>query len=292
MKRYALGIYEKAFPAGCSWRKRLSLAKNAGYDYMKICIDATKERIDRIYMDGAGRLEIIRLMKEISLPIRSMSVSALTRYSLGNEEEALRRQGMEIAKKAMELADDLGIHMVMIPGYDVYFSESTYSSKHLFRENLEAVIEYAAKRGITVAFETMENEFMNTVEKAMKYILLFKRGYLQIYPDLGNLTNAACLYRHDLYEDMELGRGHIMALHLKETLPGIFREVPFGKGHVDFQRGIEKAWELDVRRFVTEFWYTGNPEWEKDIYYAGEHFTGLLNRVAGSRKEKRQGPFG
>ena len=71
-----------------------------------------------------------------------------------------------------------------------------------------------------------------------------------------------------------------MALHLKETLPGIFRELPFGKGHVDFKKGIEKAWELGVRRYVTEFWYTGKPDWREEIFSAGKKFTSMLSEVA------------
>ena len=64
---------------------------------------------------------------------------------------------------------------------------------------------------------------------------------------------------------MELGRGNLTSLHLKETVPGKFREIPYGTGHVDFEATIKKAWDLGVRRFVTEFWYTGNPEWKKDL---------------------------
>jgi len=33
--------------------------------------------------------------------------------------------------------------------------------------------------------------------------------------------------------------GHIAAMHLKETLPGKFREIPYGTGHVDFVNGIK-----------------------------------------------------
>ena len=72
-------------------------------------------------------------------------------------------------------------------------------------------------------------------------------------------------YQSDVLEDMELGRGNLTSLHLKETLPGRFREVPYGTGHVDFEAAINKAWNLGVRRFVTEFWYTGNENWKADI---------------------------
>ena len=123
----------------------------------------------------------------------------------------------------------------------------------------------AEKTGVLIGLETMENEFMNTVEKAMKYVTLCGSNYLKVYPDIGNLTNAAVLYKSDVLEDMELGRGNLTSLHLKETVPGKFREIPYGTGHVDFEAAIKKAWDLGVRRFVTEFWYTGNPEWKKDL---------------------------
>lgn len=77
----------------------------------------------------------------------------------------------------------------------------------------------AEKAGVLLGFETMETEFMNTVEKAMKYVCLVDSPYLQIYPDIGNLTNAAVTYKQDIYDDMALGKGHLIAMHLKETVP-------------------------------------------------------------------------
>ncbi|CDA97297.1 hexulose-6-phosphate isomerase [Lachnospiraceae bacterium CAG:215] len=128
-----------------------------------------------------------------------------------------------------------------------------------------------------MGFETMENEFMNTVEKAMKYVTLVGSPYLNVYPDIGNITNAAKTYENDVLEDLELGKGHIVAMHLKETVPGKFREIPFGTGHVDFESAVTKAWELGVRKYVTEFWYTGNPGWKEDLTFANEMFTRILN---------------
>ena len=72
-----------------------------------------------------------------------------------------------------------------------------------------------------MGFETMENEFMNTVEKAMKYVTLARIAVsANVYPDIGNITNAAKTYENDVLEDLELGKGHIVAMHLKETVPG------------------------------------------------------------------------
>ena len=85
---------------------------------------------------------------------------------------------------------------------------------------MKKAVHHAGRAGVFLGFETMETEFMNTVEKAMKYVTLVNSSYLQVYPDIGNLTNAACTYRNDALEDLELGRGHLLAMHLKRRRPG------------------------------------------------------------------------
>ena len=119
-----------------------------------------------------------------------------------------------------------------------------------------------------MGFETMETPFMNTVEKAMNYVQLINSPYLGVYPDSGNITNAALSDGKDVLADIRAGAGHIIAFHLKESLPGKFREIPFGTGHVDFPAIIHQAWQLGVRRFVTEFWDIGSPNWREDIAFA------------------------
>lgn len=65
---------------------------------------------------------------------------------------------------------------------------------------------------------------MNNVRKSMSYIHKIESSYLNVYRDLGNLTNAAVSYGMDVSEDIRLGKGRLAAMHLKETVPGIFRE--------------------------------------------------------------------
>ena len=83
-----------------------------------------------------------------------------------------KRQGMEIMEKAIQLADDLGIRVIQLAGYDVYYEESTPETVKRFGENLKKCEQMAARSGIVLGFETMETEFMNTVEKAMKLSLI------------------------------------------------------------------------------------------------------------------------
>ena len=279
LKAYAIGLYEKAMPKTMTWREMLACAKECGYDFVEISIDETDARLARLDWTKEERLELVAAMKEVGVPIRSMCLSGHRKYPFGASDPAVRARGMEIMEKAVQLADDLGIRIIQLAGYDVYYEQGTAESERLFRENLAKAVDMAACRGIVLGFETMETEFMNTVEKSMKYVNLIDSPYLGVYPDSGNLTNAAKTYGTDVLEDLETGRGHIVALHLKETVPGKFREIPFLTGHVDFPAVIAKAWALGVRRYVTEMWDVGSPDWKKDIQFANRSMSKLLDEM-------------
>ena len=280
MKAYTIGLYEKAMPGNLSWSQKMRAAKKAGYDFIEISIDETDSKLERLEMTRSEREELVGLMYDTGIPIRTMCLSGHRRYPIGSSDPHTRRRGMDIMEKALELADDMGIRIIQLAGYDVYYEESTDNTRASFLENLKIAAEMAASRGILMGFETMETEFMNTVGKAMYYVNKVDSVYLNVYPDLGNITNAAVAYGTSVTDDLETGRGRIVALHLKETVPGKFREIPFGMGHVDFEGGILKAWELGVRRYVTQFWYTGNPEWERDMYSAVTKMKVILDELA------------
>ena len=276
MKDYTLGLYEKAMPKELTWREKLLSAKEAGYDFVEISIDETDEKLARLDMPLEERLELVRIMAETGVPLRTMCLSGHRKYPLGSSDPNICRRGMEIMEKAIRLSEDLGIRIIQLAGYDVYYEESSCDTKARFAHNLEKAVQMAAGAGIVMGFETMETEFMNTVEKAMHYVRRIRSPYLNVYPDSGNITNAAVAYKSDVLDDLR-GEGHLAAMHLKETVPGVFREVPYGKGHVNFQDMVHTAWELGVRRFVTEFWYTGNPDWKKELYEARAMMGGLLD---------------
>lgn len=278
-KKYSLGLYEKAMPPELSWEEKLLAAKEAGYDFVEISIDETEEKLNRLDMSEKDRQQLILTMRKTGISIRTMCLSGHRKYPLGSSNPVIREKGMEIMDKAIRLAEDLGVRIIQLAGYDVYYEESNVETKRFFWENLKKAVHLAGCAGVSLGFETMETEFMNTVEKAMKYVTLVNSSYLQIYPDIGNLTNAACTYKNDVLEDLELGRGHFLAMHLKEAVPGKFREIPYVTGHVAFEEAIEKAWEMQVRKFVTEFWYTGNPDWQGDLTFAHRKFSGILERM-------------
>lgn len=282
MKAYSLGLYEKAMPPKLSWKEKFELAKSCGYDFIEISIDESEEKLHRLDMDAAHRLTLVQLMFETGIPIRSLCLSGHRKYPIGSKDAETSAKGMEIMQKAIQFADDLGIRIVMLAGYDVYYEQSDEETRALFLSNLKKAVDLAAKNGILLAFETMETEFMNTVGKAKEIVASIHSPYLQIYPDIGNITNAAILEGKDVLIDLNSGVGSLVAMHLKETRPDQFRDMMYGEGHVRFADAIKAAWDLGIRRYVAEFWYQEHVDWKDDILFARLFISRLLNKEQNS----------
>lgn len=259
---YTLGMYEKALPSGMDWPQMLDAAGRAGFDQLEISIDETDQRLARLDWTSAERSALARAMVDTGVPVRTMCLSGHRKYPLGSHDADVRARGMEIMRGAIDFACDLGIRIIQLAGYDVYYEEGDADTRRWFSENLHASVDYAARRSVTLGFETMETPFMDTISKGMAYVEALNSPYLGMYPDLGNLTNACYLYGLSVEEEIRAGEGHTYAMHLKETVEGRYRDMDFGDGRVDFVAGIRQAWACGVRMFTAEFWHDGRENWQ------------------------------
>lgn len=284
MDDYFLGLYEKAMPDTLSMKEKMTEAKDAGFDFLEISIDETDEKLNRLKWDKNQKSDLFMVSVKTGIKIMSMCLSGHRKYPIGSEDEKIRNRGMEIMSDAIDFACDTGIRIIQIAGYDEYYEPSNENTKRFFLRNLRLSTQMAAKKGVILAFETMETEFLNTVKKALHYVNIINSPYLQIYPDLGNVTNAALLYGQNLSEDLLAGEGHIVALHLKETVPGKFREIPYGTGHVNFYDAIKIGYEMGVKMYLAEFWYTGNDDWQYQLKFANQFIRSKFNELLTKRK--------
>lgn len=279
MSKYQLGLYEKSMPGDLTWAEKLQAAKNAGFDYVEMSIDETDAKLARLDMTDGEIDEVRAAMRATGVPFRSICLSGHRKFPLGCPDIQKQDRSLEIMQKAVALAAKLGIRTIQLAGYDVYYEKGTDKTRADFLQNLRKAADMAAAEGIQMGFETMETPFMDTVEKAMNYVRQVDSPYLGVYPDSGNITNAALLHDGDVAADLETGRGHIVAVHLKETVPGKYREIPFGTGHVDFQKIVNKSWQLGVRRFVGEFWYDPQTDWREELQKANDFLRSYLDKA-------------
>ena len=277
MHGYVLGLYEKSMPEELTLREKLEAAKAAGYDFLELSIDETDRKLARLEWPREKRAEALRDMQETGLPVRSICLSGHRKYPLGHPDPAVQARSLRIMAGAIALAEDLGVRIIQLAGYDVYYESGSAETRGNFEKNLRRSVEMAARAGVILAFETMETEFLNTVEKAMYWVNLIDSPYLQIYPDAGNITNAAVAAGKDVLEDLRTGQGHLAAVHLKETVPGVFREVPYGRGHVDFAAITKTAMDLGVRRYLAEFWYDPRTDWKQVLSGNNQFLRSHLN---------------
>jgi predicted hexulose-6-phosphate isomerase len=268
MSAYTLGLYEKAMPGNLPLVEKLAAAREAGYDFMELSIDETDEKLARLDWTDAEICALRRDTETAAAPIASICLSGHRRFPLGDPDRAARERGLVIMEKAIKLAARLGVRLIQIAGYDVYYKQGDENTRAAFAENLGRSVEMAAAHAVTLAFETMETPFLNTVEKAMYWVSAINSPWLNVYPDLGNITCAAEGDSGRVRADLASGGGRISALHLKETRPGVFREVPYGEGHVDFAQGVQTAWALGVRMYTAEFWWTGGAPAADDSWKA------------------------
>lgn len=251
IKKNPLGIYEKAIPNDFSWKEKMQTAKAAGFDYIEISVDESDERLARLDWSDQEIEEIRSYMKETGIVIPTMCLSGHRRFPFGSKDKATRARAFEIMEKGILLAQKLGVRCIQLATYDVYYEESDEETKALFLDGMKKSVEMASRAGVVLAMEIMDTPFVGTILKAMHYIKEIPSPYFKIYPDMGNLTQ----FSSDVESEFELGLAETVAIHVKETKPGVFKNVPFGEGTVQFTNIFRKLKELNYTgMFLIEMW--------------------------------------
>jgi L-ribulose-5-phosphate 3-epimerase len=239
LEHIALGIYEKAFPAALTWPERLSAAAAAGFDFVELSIDETDERLKRLAWSAAQRAEMRQTMAAACLPITSMCLSAQRRFPMGSASPILRRQSLDIARRAIDLAGDLGVRMVLVPGYDVFYEPSTQSTWASFMEGLVQIVQWASRAGVLLALENSDCS-ITTITQAIGCVNQVRSPWLQVYGDIGNLNALG----YDVVAELEAGAGHLAGIHVKDTTAGEFRRIALGQGTVPFVAAFRTLWKI------------------------------------------------
>ena len=133
---HSAGIYEKAFDPKIGWQERLDRAGRLGFDYVEISIDETDERLARLDWSRAQKKELADAIWSSGVTIRSMCLSGHRRFPFGSKDPAVRDRAHAIMEKAIAFAGDMGIRVIQLAGYDVYYEESTPDSVRRFEEGM------------------------------------------------------------------------------------------------------------------------------------------------------------
>lgn len=271
---HPVGIYEKAFAPDITWKERLRRAKKLGFDFVEISIDETDERLTRLDWTREEKKELLDAMWETGVGIYSMCLSGHRRFPFGSADESVREKAHEIMDKAIDFASELGIRVIQLAGYDVYYEESTAESVRLFGKGMKWAAERAARKQVMLAMEIMDTPFMNSITKHLKYENEISSPWFKVYPDLGNLS---AWEENDPEKEIEKGISSIVGVHVKDTLPpkgdfkGQFKCVTFGEGCVDFPARFAELDRLGYSGpYMIEMWYKDGTDDVTEIAKAKE----------------------
>lgn len=244
------GLYEKALPQELTWEQRLTQTRAAGFHFLEMSVDDTDPRIARLDWSEKERAVVRQAVANTGVPIRSLSLSTHRRFPLGSKDAATRQTGMEIFEKAIDLALDLGLRYMLLSGAENYYEARDEESKDLFLEAMGKGFERASGAGMMLALENWDIQ-IDSLSKVMEYVNYFNSPWFQAYADIGNLIFAGL----DVLDELEVVRGHIAALHVKDTLPGQLRYVEPGTGKVPFLEAFAKIAEIGYQGpVVLELW--------------------------------------
>jgi len=262
-----VGLYEKALPKTLTWEERLNLTRETGFDFLEMSIDDTDERLARLDWTAQEKKDLKNLIESTGVKIQSLSLSAHRRFPLGSEDQETATKALDIFKKSVDLALELGVRCILIGGAEDYYQEVDQSTKDRFLENLGKGFEWASGAGVMLALENWDIQ-INTLPRVMEYVHYFNSPWFQTYTDLGNLIFAGV----DVVSQLEYVKGHIAALHVKDTLPGQLRYVSPGEGKVPFVDAFEKLAEIGFQApVVLELWTEEFPDAVEIVETAGKY---------------------
>ncbi|MFD0704635.1 L-ribulose-5-phosphate 3-epimerase [Alloscardovia venturai] len=279
----SLGIYEKALPPVENWHDTLQLVHDLGFNFLEFSVDESDERLARLDWTRAQRKELRDAAWDTGTRIHTLMLSGHRRFPLGSADPAVREKSIEMLYKAVDLAYDLGIRNIQMAGYDVYYESKTLQSREYFVENLKKCVEYAASRQVMLDIETMDDPFLNSIQKVNYLKTQIHSPWLQAYPDLGNLTAWP---ENNVAEELELGIDNIVSIHLKDTRPvsptskGQFRDLLFGEGTVDFEGCLKTLKRLEYTGAMTiEMWTAQLENPLDEVRKAKKFFDDLFDKV-------------
>jgi len=277
MDSIPIGIYEKALPSNINWMKRLELANAMGFDFVEISIDESDERLFRLDWNASQKRDLREAIESTGTPILDMCLSAHRKYALGSADPLIRARALDIFHKAIDFASEIGIRIIQLAGYYVYYEPEDSQTVDRYKQGLVEGLIHAEKAGVMLALENVDGNDINSISRAKALIDEFNSPWFQIYPDIGNLTEQGL----DVSEELKNGRGHFVALHVKDVIKGQVRRINFGEGIVDFVAAFQELKKINFGGpILIEMWNDDSPQAEK-IVMDSLHFVKEKMRLGG-----------
>lgn len=242
-----LGIYEKALVGGPlegpeDWRSFLAQVPRAGFSFIDLSVDESPQREARLEWDAPYCRMVRGAAEAVGTAIGGLCLSLHRRIAPGSADPDTRRRARRVMARGLQVCHDLSVPVLQVAGYYCYYEEPHPDAERWYRQMLADAVPMAARLGVVMGVENVDGEDVASIRKAVELVRDVDSPYLQVYPDLGNIAEQGL----DPREELEAGRGRMVAMHAKDVRRGEPRRVEMGTGIVD--------WDLSLRLLRDQHW--------------------------------------
>ena len=189
----SINLWAFPYPDRMSLKECLQLAKDAGFDGIELNYD-----LDNDLSPKAGTKEYSAIRKtaaDIGIAISGVCSFLFWPYPLTSNDAAKRRRGLELAKKMVEAAHDLGTdNLLVVPGA-VHIPWRTDHEPvpndvcdARAREAVAKLVPLAEKLGVSLNIENIFfNGYLMTPAEMNIFVDSFKSKHVRIHFDTGNI---------------------------------------------------------------------------------------------------------
>ena len=255
-KRYPLILYEKALVPN-DWSRLFDDTAQLGFDGFELSVDESDYRLSRLDWTDRDCMTVIQAAKDAGIRLQSLCFSGQRRFPMGSADPEIVRISLEMMEKCIDLCQNLGIRVLQVAGYDVFYEPASPDTYRRFIDNLAKATRFAASRGVMLAIEPVEKGVLS-VEMALDIIREIGSPFLQVYPDIANMASLGI----DYFPQIEAGIEHIAQIHIRDALPDFYYGVDMGTGIIDFVETFRLFQRLNLSCPLTlEMWNLENPEY-------------------------------
>ena len=249
-----LGIYEKALKSPAEpddWDAFMSQVAADGFTFMDLSIDESDKRMARLDWTAAQASAFRQAADRQGVQVGGICLSCHRKVGPGSADPAVRRQAYEIFLKAIDLAHEAGIPLIQVAGYYAYYEDPDPDQRARYVEVLARAAEYAAQAGVMLGIENVDGNDITSITRGLSICDQVGSSWLSMYPDIGNLYEQEL----DAVAELRAGAGRMLAIHVKDVLPGQPRRITMGEGCADFPTAFaELARQSWSGRIMLEMW--------------------------------------
>ncbi len=201
-------------------------------------------------MSDENKLEIKNSRDQAGIEICSLCLGALWHYPLAGNDETYRLRGVEITRAAIDLAYYLGADGILLPLGQPEGVSLEEAWKNTSR-SLEACLDLAKSKKITLALENVCSKFLLTASDLSRMVESIGSSRLKVYYDV---ANNAWLGIDPAAEIRELG-SRIYRLHFKNRTslrgtPGSTTNSVGSPGIIDFESVSQAIKDIDYDGYI------------------------------------------